>query len=109
MAGTQLLTFNRNWIHHYPNPPIEPPWTRVNYYTIAYTPPGQWYWFATIEVQNDGRFAYEEHGNPGLDRVMFDDLAKAMAHVGPRWAEHQVSLAYVDQVIEEHQQEGNTL
>ena len=101
--------FRRQRIDLYPQPPIAPPWQRVNYYTIAYTPPGQWYWFATIEVMNDGRFAYEEHGNPGLDRVIFDDLAEAMAYVGPRWAEHKTSLAYVDRVIEEHQGAGDSL
>ena len=85
--------------------PLRPPapesgWVRVDLYTLAYTPPGQWRWFATIRVQHDGRFVYSEPGNDGFGPVGFDDLAKAMNYAIPRWHEHRTSLEYVDNVLE---------
>ena len=91
--------FTRGRIDHYPRPPLESGWKRVNYYAIAYTPPGRWHWFATITVQEDGRFLYEEPGNGHFDLKPFDNLAQAMGYVHPRWEDHQVSIAYVDEIV----------
>ena len=70
-------------------------WRRYDLYTILFIPPGERHAFAIVRLLQD-EVEYDEPGDAQFKPERFDHVSLAVDRAHERWAEHRISLDYVN-------------
>ena len=70
-------------------------WRRCDLYTILFIPPGEWHVFAVVRLLQC-EVEYDEPGDAQFKPERFDHVSLAVDRAHERWAQHRISLDYVN-------------